>query len=68
MRGSLTSRSGTRNGATNVDGFAATAPIANKGAICVHSEAAAAVFREHGALAVVECCGGPVTHSCTQPQ
>lgn len=42
---------------TYVDGFVAAVPTANKAAFREHAEAAAAVFKEHGALAVVECWG-----------
>ena len=38
-----------------IDGFVATMPTANKAAYRKHSEVTATVFREHGALAVVEC-------------
>jgi len=43
-----------------VDGFVAAVPTANREAYKRHAEAAAAVFREHGALAVVECWGDDV--------
>ena len=45
---------------TYVDGFVAAVPTANKTAYRKHSEVAAAVFREHGALAVVERWGDDV--------
>ena len=43
-----------------VDGFVAAVPTANKTEFREHAEAAAAVIREHGALAVVECWGDDV--------
>lgn len=43
-----------------VDGFVAAVPTANRKAYTKHAEAAAAVFREHGALKVVECWGDDV--------
>ena len=38
-----------------VDGFVAAVPSANKDAFIEHARAAAVVFKEHGALRVVEC-------------
>jgi uncharacterized protein YbaA (DUF1428 family) len=38
-----------------VDGFVAAVPTANRETYKVHAEAAAVVFKEHGALKVVEC-------------
>jgi uncharacterized protein YbaA (DUF1428 family) len=43
-----------------VDGFVAAVPTANREAYRQHAEKAAAVFREHGALQVVECWGDDV--------
>jgi uncharacterized protein YbaA (DUF1428 family) len=43
-----------------VDGFVAAVPTANREAFRKHAEAAAAVFKEHGALRVVECWGDDV--------
>lgn len=43
-----------------VDGFLAAVPTANKEAYRQHSVKAAAVFREHGALSLVECWGDDV--------
>ena len=43
-----------------VDGFVAAVPSANKDAFIEHARAAAAVFKEHGALRVVECWGDDV--------
>ncbi|ARP89417.1 RNA signal recognition particle [Bordetella genomosp. 9] len=40
---------------TYVDGFVAAVPRENREAYIRHAEAAAAVFKEHGALKVVEC-------------
>lgn len=45
---------------TYVDGFVAAVPTANKDAYERHARAAAAVFKEHGALALVECWGDDV--------
>jgi uncharacterized protein YbaA (DUF1428 family) len=45
---------------TYVDGFVAAVPTANRDAYRRHAQIAAAVFREHGALAVVECWGDDV--------
>ena len=43
-----------------VDGFVAAVPTANREAYRLHAEKAAAVFREQGALKVVECWGDDV--------
>ena len=43
-----------------VDGFVAAVPTANKEAYRRHAQAAAAVFKEYGALEVVECWGDDV--------
>ena len=43
-----------------VDGFVAAVPTANKARYTVHAELAAGVFKEHGALKVVECWGDDV--------
>jgi uncharacterized protein YbaA (DUF1428 family) len=43
-----------------VDGFVAAVPTANREAYRQHAEGAAIVFREHGALKVVECWGDDV--------
>jgi uncharacterized protein YbaA (DUF1428 family) len=43
-----------------VDGFLAAVPTAKREAYRQHAEAAAAVFKEHGALKVVECWGDDV--------
>jgi uncharacterized protein YbaA (DUF1428 family) len=43
-----------------VDGFAAAVPTGNRERYKEHAQAAAAVFREHGALKVVECWGDDV--------
>lgn len=45
---------------TYVDGFVAAVPTANKQAFRQHAEEAAAVFKEHGALQVVDCWGDDV--------
>lgn len=45
---------------TYVDGFVAAVPTANRDAYRKHAEAAAPVFKEHGALTVVECWGDDV--------
>jgi uncharacterized protein YbaA (DUF1428 family) len=45
---------------TYVDGFVAAVPTANREAYRKHAESAAAVFKEHGALSVVECWGDDV--------
>lgn len=45
---------------TYVDGFVAAVPTANKQAFRKHAEEAAAVFKEHGALQVVDCWGDDV--------
>lgn len=42
---------------TYVDGFVAAVPTANKDAYERYARAAAAVFKEHGALGLVECWG-----------
>lgn len=43
-----------------VDGFVAAVPTANKDEFIEHARAAAIVFKEHGALRVVECWGDDV--------
>lgn len=43
-----------------VDGFVAAVPTANRDRYRAHAEAGAAVFKEHGALQVVECWGDQV--------
>jgi uncharacterized protein YbaA (DUF1428 family) len=45
---------------TYVDGFVAAVPTANRQAFRKHAEDAAAVFKEHGAVKVVECWGDDV--------
>lgn len=45
---------------TYVDGFVAAVPTANRELYRRHAEAAAAVFKEYGALKVVECWGDDV--------
>ncbi|MBK8185124.1 MAG: DUF1428 domain-containing protein [Candidatus Competibacteraceae bacterium] len=43
-----------------VDGFVAAVPTANREAYRQHAAAAAAVFKEYGALKVVECWGDDI--------
>ena len=43
-----------------VDGFVAAVPTANRETYRKHAQDAAAVFKEHGALTVVECWGDDV--------
>ncbi|MCL4182635.1 MAG: DUF1428 family protein [Burkholderiaceae bacterium] len=43
-----------------VDGFVAAVPTANRESYRKHAAAAAPVFKEHGALSVVECWGDDV--------
>jgi uncharacterized protein YbaA (DUF1428 family) len=43
-----------------IDGFVAAVPTANREAYRRHAEAAAVVFKEHGALKLVECWGDDV--------
>ncbi len=43
-----------------IDGFVAAVPTANREAYRKHAQAAAPVFKEHGALKVVECWGDDV--------
>lgn len=43
-----------------VDGFVAAVPTANREQFRKHAQEAAAVFREHGALEVIECWGDDV--------
>jgi uncharacterized protein YbaA (DUF1428 family) len=45
---------------TYVDGFVAAVPTENREAYRRHAEAAAVVFKEHGALKLVECWGDDV--------
>lgn len=43
-----------------VDGFVAAVPTANREAYKKHAQAAAIVFKDHGAIRVVECWGDDV--------
>ena len=43
-----------------IDGFVAAVPTANRERYRQHAEAAAVVFKEHGALSLVECWGEDV--------
>jgi uncharacterized protein YbaA (DUF1428 family) len=43
-----------------IDGFVAAVPTANREAYRIHAEAAATVFKEYGALQLVECWGDDV--------
>ena len=43
-----------------IDGFVAAVPTANKASFIAHAKLAAGVFKEHGALQVVECWGDDV--------
>ena len=43
-----------------IDGFVVAVPTANRNLYKKHAEAAAAVFKEHGALRLVECWGDDV--------
>ena len=43
-----------------IDGFIAAVPTANRARYKKHAEAAAVVFKEHGALGLVECWGDDV--------
>ena len=43
-----------------VDGFVAAVPTANRNVYRKHAETAASVFKQHGALRVVECWGNDV--------
>ena len=43
-----------------VDGFVVAVPTAKRDAYLKHAQAAAKVFKEHGALSVVECWGDDV--------
>ncbi len=43
-----------------IDGFVAAVPTVNRDSFRKHAEDSAAVFREHGALKVVECWGDDV--------
>jgi uncharacterized protein YbaA (DUF1428 family) len=43
-----------------IDGFVAAVPSANREAYRRHAQAAASVFKEHGAIKVVECWGDDV--------
>ena len=50
---------------TYVDGFVAAVPTANREIYKKHAEAAAVVFKEHGAVKVVECWGNNVPDGTT---
>jgi len=43
-----------------IDGFVAAVPTANREKFRKHAEEASVVFKEHGALEVVECWGDDV--------
>ena len=43
-----------------IDGFVAAVPTSNRDAYRKHAEAAAVVFKDHGALRLVECWGDDV--------
>ncbi|MBR7745539.1 DUF1428 domain-containing protein [Undibacterium baiyunense] len=43
-----------------VDGFVAAVPTANKEAYRIYAEQSAALFKEHGALSVIDCWGDDV--------
>lgn len=43
-----------------VDGFVAAVPTANRAAYTSHAQEVAAIFKEHGALEVVDCWGDDV--------
>jgi uncharacterized protein YbaA (DUF1428 family) len=45
---------------TYIDGFVAAVPTANREAYRKHAEQAATVFKDHGALKLVECWGDDV--------
>jgi uncharacterized protein YbaA (DUF1428 family) len=45
---------------TYIDGFVAAVPTANREKFRKHADEAAAIFKEHGALSVVECWGDDV--------
>ena len=45
---------------TYIDGMAAAAPTARKDEFIAHARRAAAIFKEHGALKVVDCWGDEV--------
>jgi uncharacterized protein YbaA (DUF1428 family) len=45
---------------TYIDGFVAAVPTANREAFRQHAQMAAKVFKQHGALKVVECWGDDV--------
>lgn len=51
---------GTATEMSYVDGFVCAVPTANKTAYLAHATLAASVFKEHGALRVVECWGDDV--------
>ena len=46
-----------------VDGYVMAVPTGNRDAFTKHAKEAAAVFKEHGALSVVECWGDEVPDS-----
>ncbi|MGL4236308.1 DUF1428 domain-containing protein [Tabrizicola sp.] len=54
---------------TYVDGFISAVPTANKDAYLRHARVTGAVFRDHGALTVVECWGDdlPEGHLTSMP-
>ncbi|ORE96019.1 RNA signal recognition particle 4.5S RNA [Stappia sp. 22II-S9-Z10] len=50
---------------TYIDGCVAAVPTANKDAFLTHARAAAACFKDHGALHVIECWGDDVPDGVT---
>ncbi len=50
-----------------IDGFVAAVPTANKEKYIKHASDAAAVFKEYGALKMVECWGGMTCRRAKRP-
>ena len=48
-----------------IDGFVAAVPTANRGKYLQHAAAAAEVFKQHGAIRIVECWGDDVPAGVT---
>jgi uncharacterized protein YbaA (DUF1428 family) len=65
QRGVPDDRLAARRALGYVDGFVAAVPAANRGRYLTHARRAALVFKEHGALNVVECWGDDIPDGVT---
>jgi uncharacterized protein YbaA (DUF1428 family) len=60
LRGQRSTNTRRENSMSYVDGFVCAVPTANRESFLKHATAAASVFKEHGALTVVDCWGDDV--------